>query len=113
MRMVLRGDMPVRHAFDGDSGVCVVPLRLSLRNCLPQTASLSIEAGLTVEASQRDGAHAVLRKRLECLVLLPQMGSCFDMPTMPHCASVVSVSATAADPSTGRTATSLQNPKIA
>ncbi len=56
VRMVLRGDMPVRHAFDGDSGVCVVPLRLSLRNCLPQTASLSIEAGLTVEASQRNGA---------------------------------------------------------
>ena len=58
VRMVLRGDMPVRHAFDGDSGVCVVPLRLSLRNCLPQTASLSIEAGLTVQASQRDGARA-------------------------------------------------------
>ena len=62
MRMVLRGDMPVRHAFDGDSGVCVVPLRLSLRNCLPQTASLSIEAGLTVEASQRDGACTQLMR---------------------------------------------------
>ena len=70
MRMVLRGDTPVRHAFDGDSGVCVVPLRLSLRNCLPQTASLSIEAGLTVEASQRDGAHAGYTKRLERLPTL-------------------------------------------
>ena len=55
MRMVLRGNMPVRHDFDGGS-VCVVPLRLSLRNCLPQTASLSIEAGLAMEASHRDGA---------------------------------------------------------
>ena len=51
----MRGETPVRHAFDG-SGVCVVPLTLSLRNCLPQTASLSVEAGLTVEAAQRDGA---------------------------------------------------------
>ena len=59
MRMVLRGQTPVQHAFDGSSGggMCVVPLRLSLRNCLPQTASLSVEAGLTAEASQRDGAR--------------------------------------------------------
>lgn len=60
MRMVLRGQTPVQHAFDGSGGgVCVVPLRLSLRNCLPHTASLSVEAGLTVEASQRDGAQTI------------------------------------------------------
>ena len=54
--MVLRGQTPMRHAFGDGSGLCVVPLTLSLRNCLPQTASLSVEAGLTVEAAQRDGA---------------------------------------------------------
>ena len=59
MRMVLRGQTLVQHAFGvGGVGVCVVPLHLSLRNCLPQTASLSVEAGLTVEASQRDGARS-------------------------------------------------------
>ena len=55
MRAVLHGDTPVRHDFSGGA-LCVVHLRLSLRNCLPQTASVCVEAGVAAEGASAAGA---------------------------------------------------------
>lgn len=48
----------MRHDFSG-CALCVVPLRLCLRNCLPQTASLCVEAAapsVAAAAASRHGA---------------------------------------------------------
>ena len=58
VRSVLRGAPLVQHDFSG-SALCVVPLRLCLRNCLPQTASLCVEAAapsVAAAATSRHGA---------------------------------------------------------
>lgn len=56
-RAVVRGQQTVQYDFSGGAP-CVLRLQLAVRNCLPQAASVSVEAGPQHSAST-DGESAM------------------------------------------------------